>query len=203
MKNNESGRSMIEMLGVLAIIGVLSIGGLAGYSKAMGKYKINKTTDQITQIVASTRALFAGHNNYGALTKNNTMNINLIKKGRLAPDEMISSDGTSLENAYAYGVTLSPSGKRAATDNKAFVISYAGVPQDACIELATQDWGAGMSAGLIGVCINKADMSAIIIGATPSACKSGECCVIGKTMTVIEAANACSGSTNTVSWKFF
>ena len=27
---NESGRSMIEMLGVLAIIGVLSVGGIAG-----------------------------------------------------------------------------------------------------------------------------------------------------------------------------
>ena len=29
------GRSMIEMLGVLAIIAVLSVGGIAGYSKAM------------------------------------------------------------------------------------------------------------------------------------------------------------------------
>ena len=28
---NQSGRSMIEMLGVLAIIGVLSVGGIAGY----------------------------------------------------------------------------------------------------------------------------------------------------------------------------
>ena len=32
---NSFGRSMIEMLGVLAIIGVLSVGGIAGYSKAM------------------------------------------------------------------------------------------------------------------------------------------------------------------------
>ena len=33
---------MIEMLGVLAIIGVLSVGGIAGYSKAMEMYKLNK-----------------------------------------------------------------------------------------------------------------------------------------------------------------
>ena len=38
----EQGRSMIEMLGVLAIIAVLSVGGIAGYSKAMEKFKINK-----------------------------------------------------------------------------------------------------------------------------------------------------------------
>ena len=33
--SNQNGRSMIEMLGVLAIIGVLSGGGIIGYSKAM------------------------------------------------------------------------------------------------------------------------------------------------------------------------
>ena len=38
---------MVEMLGVLAIIGVLSIGGIAGYSKAMEKHKLNKTIDEI------------------------------------------------------------------------------------------------------------------------------------------------------------
>ena len=37
-----AGRSMIEMLGVLAIIAVLSVGGIAGYSKAMEKFKVNK-----------------------------------------------------------------------------------------------------------------------------------------------------------------
>ena len=43
-----SGRSMVEMLGVLAIIGVLSVGAIAGYSKAMLKYKLNKQTEQLT-----------------------------------------------------------------------------------------------------------------------------------------------------------
>ena len=43
---NSFGRSMIEMLGVLAIIGVLSVGWIAGYFKAMEKFKINKTIEQ-------------------------------------------------------------------------------------------------------------------------------------------------------------
>ena len=42
-KSEQTGRSMVEMLGVLAIIGVLSVGGIAGYSKAMTKFKINKS----------------------------------------------------------------------------------------------------------------------------------------------------------------
>lgn len=44
------GRSMIEMLGVLAIIGVLSVGGIAGYSKAMDKFKLNRTINNYTYV---------------------------------------------------------------------------------------------------------------------------------------------------------
>ena len=46
-----AGRSMVEMLGVLAIIGVLSVGAIAGYSKAMMKYKLNRQTEQIGSIL--------------------------------------------------------------------------------------------------------------------------------------------------------
>lgn len=51
-ESNQSGRSMIEMLGVLAIIGALSIGGIAGYSKAMYKHKLNKQAEQLNYIFA-------------------------------------------------------------------------------------------------------------------------------------------------------
>ncbi len=40
-QQNESGRSMSEMLAVLAIIGVLSIGTIAGFRHMMNKQKIN------------------------------------------------------------------------------------------------------------------------------------------------------------------
>ena len=45
--NFESGRSMVEMLGVLAIIGVLSVGAIAGYSYGMAKYRANETINDI------------------------------------------------------------------------------------------------------------------------------------------------------------
>ena len=43
----ENGRSMVEMLGVLAVIGVLSIGGIAGYSYSMNKYRANETINDV------------------------------------------------------------------------------------------------------------------------------------------------------------
>lgn len=46
-KIEERGRSMIEMLGVLSIIGVLTFAGFAGYEKAITKSRINKTMETV------------------------------------------------------------------------------------------------------------------------------------------------------------
>ncbi len=46
-----TGRSMVEMLGVLAIIGVLSVGAIAGYSKAMMKYKLNQHAQAVNMLI--------------------------------------------------------------------------------------------------------------------------------------------------------
>ena len=72
-KNNQSGRSMIEMLGVLAIIGVLSIGGIAGYSKAMFKYKMNKTLDIVNNSIH--RLIELENSNIGDITISGAQNM--------------------------------------------------------------------------------------------------------------------------------
>ena len=46
-----TGRSMVEMLGVLAIIGVLSVGAIAGYGKAMMKYKLNQHAQAVNMLI--------------------------------------------------------------------------------------------------------------------------------------------------------
>ena len=48
MKISESGRSMVEMLGVLAVIGVLSIGGIAGYMVAMNRHHSNNVLEGVS-----------------------------------------------------------------------------------------------------------------------------------------------------------
>ena len=46
-----TGRSMVEMLGVLAIIGVLSVGAIVGYAKAMSKYKLNQHAQAVNMLI--------------------------------------------------------------------------------------------------------------------------------------------------------
>ncbi|MBR2137202.1 MAG: type II secretion system protein, partial [Alphaproteobacteria bacterium] len=52
-RSKQSGRSMIEMLGVLAIIGVLTVGSITGYSKAMRRHLLNKQREQYSYILSA------------------------------------------------------------------------------------------------------------------------------------------------------
>lgn len=50
-RKSQSGRSMVEMLGVLAIIGVLSVGGIAGYRYAMEMHTTNELMDRCKSFI--------------------------------------------------------------------------------------------------------------------------------------------------------
>ncbi len=146
-KSVQSGRSMIEMLGVLAIIGVLSVGGIAGYSKAMMKYRINKTIEQVTLIAGNVRTFFASQGNYdgarcGSDTTYNLENYNscaVAKKAKLFPDEMLTiTNGsiTNIENPFGGRVGIN----EYSYPHKNFTIALNKLPLEACIELASHDW---------------------------------------------------------------
>ena len=71
-KIDESGRSMVEMLGVLSIVGALSVMMLYGFKYAIFRYRVHQTLTQISTMVA------------GAKT---------IDLDRLSDDEIIEEDG--------------------------------------------------------------------------------------------------------------
>ena len=139
----QAGRSMIEMLGVLAIIGVLSVGGIAGYSKAMNKFKTNKVADNVSMLVANIKTLYAQQKTYGGLTNQSAVDMGVV------PDELGTT--SKLTNAFNGDVYISTADSTADDDNKAFNIVFDGLSREACITLATNDWGSGYSSGLIAM----------------------------------------------------
>ena len=96
MKFYQYGRSMVEMLGVLAIIGVLSVGAIAGYSKAMMKYKLNKQAEQLTTVI-NAGLRYAGQWNFNE-SFGYTMPY-LIKLGEI-PKEMIKDDPQHIYDVF-------------------------------------------------------------------------------------------------------
>ncbi|MBO6281548.1 MAG: hypothetical protein ILA52_02070 [Alphaproteobacteria bacterium] len=210
----QSGRSMIEMLGVLAIIGVLSVGGIAGYSKAMMQYKINKTTDQISQIVGNMRTLFSSQKQYGVAespcyTANDCI---YLKKAHIIPDEMWGSDGVTVENAFGGKVFLQATTKKLGErDLKGFSIQLQDLPEEACMSLSTYDWGSSSSSGLVALAINNGSGGFASSDGYSQGYKSDGMVVAvpnGNTVSipvpVSEAATACQESdTNYLSLNFY
>ncbi len=157
-KKLESGRSMIEMLGVLAIIGVLSVGGIAGYSKAMLKYKTNKAIDEITQLASNIRIAFTNARDYTDLGTGIGNGGMIIDAYNILPGEMYKNKGANGANEYQtpWGTPVHFSvSQRTIKDtghNRAFQITFENIPASACAELALADWGGNASgSGLIAM----------------------------------------------------
>ena len=119
----QSGRSMVEILGVLAVIGVLSIGGIAAYSKAMEKINIDKTIVDISTTTQKIKKLYANQKSYEGVHRITGMNKRLLNR----------FDGEVFV--------------RSISQNKGFVFVYNGLSQKTCITLASFDWG-GAGSGL-------------------------------------------------------
>ena len=121
-RTTQGGRSMIEMLGVLAIVGVLSAGGIAGYSMAMQSHKTNQLIEKINLIAMQARKMYKG--NYASVSIQN-----LIDAGRI----------TDTSNPFGGNLLLQTSG----WGSTMFHIKADGnIPADACIEVLTADWGS-------------------------------------------------------------
>ena len=107
--NTQSGRSMVEMLGVLAIIGVLSVGAIAGYSKAMMKYKLNKQAEQLNTII---NASIRYYNDLRLINHNGEYNLipTLNKLGEIPKEMIVSGDNDSIYDVWKnkYYIALTP-----------------------------------------------------------------------------------------------
>jgi len=105
-KRSQKGRSMVEMLGVLAIVGVLSVGGISAYGVAMKKHKANELLHQASMLATTVSAQ--------AMTNNGTLPTTIMDFGS-------SSYGT-------FSKTVTEKGNQ-------FVLTIEGLDSDVCDQL--------------------------------------------------------------------
>lgn len=204
-KDTQLGRSMIEMLGVLSIIGVLSVGGITAFAKMLDRYKINQTQIQINTISAKLSAIGSENSSFNGLD-----NKAAIKFGAV-PNEAVTNAGTgSLTNLYNGAITIETASiEKDSSDNMAYTITYNGLSRDACVALASNDWG-GEKTSLIGMGVSAAaEQAQAIKEAIYQGCDGEKgvgdkyvvACARGKTigvpMTPVTAGAACQCASNT------
>jgi len=146
-----SGRSMVEMLGVIAIIGVLSAGGIIGYSKAMRRHRLNETISEIAVMATNTRSFYGNVDNYESFDVETAVRYNI------ATERMVGV-GNTLVNQYKgrITITLDKANENGPT-NTAFVFTYRDLPVEACVGLARTDWGYSEKYGFISLSVGSDD----------------------------------------------
>ena len=177
--SNEKGRSMVEMLGVLAIIGVLSTAGIAGYTKAMEKFKVNEAANQISTIISNYNTLMLGNPN-----KNDLYNERVINQ-LVLPTEMLHEGKCyhALNGRCSVGHNLDPT-------KDEFVIRFGDLSKDLCVNLLSLP----VTESALRITINK--------NAPGATLGSGGGKEFKGAVNISKAAELCYEKDNTICWVF-
>lgn len=136
----ESGRSMIEMLGVLAIMGVITVGATLLISRTMNIQKRNTVNEEVVQIVTGVRQLLGEYDDFS--------NIN--------NSTIFGAIGMSDKNPYGGKYELAVD----SANYRQFVVSISGLTQSDCEYFVTKAWAdsvgytlsEGRESGAVGNC---------------------------------------------------
>jgi Tfp pilus assembly protein FimT len=142
-KQNQSGRSMMEMLGVLAIVASLTIGGIIAFHQAMNKNRSNKLVDGITHTVNNVKTLFIKQDQYEELSTDEAFELGIISDRFKKASDKITHD---------YGGEVKIQAKTTSDGQTYYAIAINGLPRDVAMHIATQDWGG--SGDLVSVNLN-------------------------------------------------
>ena len=124
---DESGRSMVEMLGVLSIMGVIMYGAVAGINFGIDMYKINATYNEVEELAQSIVDLYSWSKTYKALSNK------IICENDIYP--LPCGGSYTLTNEWGGNVCVGP-----ITEGTEFQITYTYVPYIACERLKTQEF---------------------------------------------------------------
>ena len=121
--NYNSGRSMVEMLGVLAIMGIITIAAAQMIRVAMRSVARNNMQDEVFEIVIGIRDKYGAYDDFSSIDSRT----------------VFADIGQSAQGKY--GVTVNPS------NTKQFVVSLNNLNTNDCLYFISKPWAD--SAGYI------------------------------------------------------
>jgi len=139
-KKHESGRSMIEMVGVLAVMGLITAAAFVLITSAMSSQRISRIDDDVSSIVQGVRLLYNPSDNFAGLSDSGALQVLGYKdaKNPYGGDYQLESLDTATtyntDGSYAAG-TLSGDAR--------FAVKLTGLGENVCKTLVNRNWQAG------------------------------------------------------------
>ncbi len=138
LKNCQKGSSMIEVIGVMGVIAMITTGIFATVSKIYDRYHQTAIVTQIRDLQKNIQMRYATAADYRELTDNNIMQT-LIQE-RVIPFGMVS--GNEVFHAYKGGVQLSGT-------QYDYTVTFSDIKKSGCVDLVTMDWTVNNTSDLI------------------------------------------------------
>lgn len=139
----ESGRSMIEMIGVLAIMGVITSAAILLISSAMNMQKLQETKEEVIGMVLNIRSKFSEFDDFSNINNSSMQGLTGMNSNK---------------NPYGgtYKISVDPSNARQ------FIISIDGLSKSECESLSVEAWSGSVGyemsnrteSGAVGDCDN-------------------------------------------------
>ena len=127
-KKQESGRSMIEMVGVLAIMGLVTAGAFILIQSGLTSQKISRTSDELDILVSNARSMTAQSDNFGSLGTT-------MASGKTLAKSMLKSDGKSPMGGAYYVYA-------GGTDNKDLYVGIDDISESDCTTMAARSYSS-------------------------------------------------------------
>mgnify|MGYP007013873009 CR=1 FL=1 len=127
--NEESGRSMIEMLGVLSVMGMITAAAFVLLNSGRASQRLARLNDDVANIAVNVRGVFAESPDYKKLPGDDDW-----KKGVEFLDALYMPTVTPFGGGTMYSVA------HWAKDPSYFFVIVAGLSEDDCDALANRSW---------------------------------------------------------------
>lgn len=146
IKNSQAGRTMIEVIGVLAIISTVTISIAKVVNSAHNRYLISRVTQQIGDLRRGISNRYVASGTYENITAEEVIASNA------GPSDMFDKKNKKLLHAYNGDVVL-------AGTKDTYLITFKHLPGQACIELALMNWQFGGNSDLYSIKINQTEFN--------------------------------------------
>ena len=136
-KQNENGRTLLEMLGVLAIIGVITVGAMSGLKFGTDSFRATALHDMVETTAQGVSDLYSWSRQYPTDDNSDTV----IPLAEVVPDNGVCdafecyADGDVVKAVTTYGTMIIANGTR-----DYFMITLTDIPKDICMRLAAITW---------------------------------------------------------------
>ena len=134
-KKFESGRSMVEMVGVLAVMGLITAGAFVLLRSGMASQKRNRVQDEIANIVSTIRTLSAGSNTFS----------NLATDGASDAAGKTLLSNLRVSTATPFGGTTYYTIRYASGSPSQFTVKLMGLEAEDCKALKASAWSDAVS----------------------------------------------------------